>query len=60
MEDCCGVISSPLDDTAGTLPDGTGVGNVCISADTDRPEGATIRIEESFICDDTRAFFVLI
>ena len=32
-------------------------GNVCISADTDQLEGATIRIEESFSFSDARAFF---
>ena len=59
MDDYCGVIPSPLDDTGETFPDGTVSGNVCISADTDQLDGATIRIEESFSFDDTRAFFAL-
>jgi hypothetical protein len=59
MDDYCGVIPTPLDDTGETFPDGTVSGNVCISADTDQLEGATIRIEESFSFDDTRAFFAL-
>ena len=59
MDDYCGVIPAPLDDTGETFPDGTVSGNVCISADTDQLDGATIRIEESFSFDDTRAFFAL-
>ncbi len=59
MDDYCGVIPSPLDDTGETFPDGAVSGNVCISADSDQLEGATIRIEESFSFDDTRAFFAL-
>ena len=59
MDDYCGVIPTPLDDTGETFPDGSVSGNVCISADSDQLEGATIRIEESFSFDDTRAFFAL-
>ena len=59
MDDYCGVIPDPLDDTGETFPGGTVSGNVCVSVDSDQIEGGTIRIEESLSFDDTRAFYAL-
>ena len=59
MDDYCGVIPDPLDDTGETFPGGSVSGNVCVSAESDQVEGGTIRIEESFSFDDTRAFYAL-
>jgi hypothetical protein len=59
MDDYCGVIPDPLDDTGETFPGGNVSGNVCVSVDADQVEDATIRIEESFSFDDTRAFYAL-
>ena len=59
MDDYCGVIPSPLDDTGETFPGGSVSGNVCVSVDADQVDGATIRIEESLSFDDTRAFYAL-
>lgn len=59
MDDYCGVIPNSLDDTGETYPGGTVSGNVCVSVDSEQVDGATIRIEESFSFDDTRAFYAL-
>jgi hypothetical protein len=59
MDDYCGVYPDPLDETGETFPGGSVSGNVCISAESDQVEGGTLRIEESFSFDDTRAFFSL-
>ena len=59
MDDYCGVIPDPLDDTGETFPGGSVSGNVCVSADSDQIEGGTIRIEEMLSFDDTRAFYAL-
>jgi hypothetical protein len=59
MDDYCGVIPDPLDDTGETFPGGNVGGNVCVSVDSDQVEGGTIRIEESLSFDDTRAFYAL-
>lgn len=59
MDDYCGVIPRPLNDTGETFPGGSVTGNVCVSVDSAQVDGATIRIEESFSFDDTRAFFAL-
>jgi hypothetical protein len=59
MDDYCGVIPDPLDDTGETFPGGEVGGNVCISVDADQVEGATIRVEEALSFDDTRAFYAL-
>ena len=59
MDDYCGVIPNPLDDTGETFPGGNVAGNVCVSVDSDQVDGATIRIEETFSFDDTRAFYAL-
>ena len=58
-DDRCGVIPDGLRDTGETFPGGSVSGNVCFSVDADQIEGGTIRIEESFSFDDTRAFYVL-
>ena len=58
-DDRCGVIPEGLSDTGETFPDGNVSGNVCFSVDADQIEGGTIRIEESFSFDDTRAFYAL-
>jgi hypothetical protein len=59
MDDYCGVIPDPLDDTGETFPGGEISGNVCISVAADQLEGATIRVEELISFDDTRAFYAL-
>ncbi|WP_051400090.1 hypothetical protein [Haloechinothrix halophila] len=59
MDDHCGVIPKPLDDTGETFPDGKVRGNVCISAPSNQLDGATIRIEETLSFEDTRAFYAL-
>ena len=59
MDDYCGVIPDPLDDTGETFPGGSVSGNVCVSVETDQIEGGTIRIEESLSFEDTRAFYAL-
>lgn len=59
MDDYCGVIPNPLDDTGETFPGGNVAGNVCVSVDSEQVDGATIRIEESLSFDDTRAFYAL-
>ena len=59
MDDYCGVIPDPLDDTGETFPGGSVSGNVCISVEADQIEGGTIRIEESLSFEDTRAFYAL-
>ena len=59
MDDYCGVIPDPLDDTGETFPGGSVSGNVCVSVESDQVEGGTIRIEESLSFDDTRAFYAL-
>jgi hypothetical protein len=59
MDDYCGVIPDPLNDTGETFPGGEVSGNVCISVDADQIEGATIRVEEALSFDDTRAFYAL-
>ena len=59
MDDYCGVIPNSLDDTGETFPGGSVSGNVCVSAESDQVEGGTIRIEETFSFDDTRAFYAL-
>ena len=58
-DDRCGVIPDGLRDTGETFPGGSVSGNVCFSVDADQIEGGTIRIEESFSFDDTRAFYAL-
>ena len=58
-DDRCGVIPDGLSDTGETFPGGSVSGNVCFSVDADQIEGGTIRIEESFSFDDTRAFYAL-
>ena len=58
-DDYCGVIPDPLDDTGETFPDGSVSGNVCISAESAQVDGATIRIEDTFSFEDTRAFYAL-
>lgn len=59
FEDYCGVIPNALDEQGETYPGGSVEGNVCYSVAADQVDGATIRIEESFSFDDTRAFFAL-
>jgi hypothetical protein len=59
MDDWCGSIPNPLDDQGETYPGGSVSGNVCVSVASDQLEGATIRIEEAFSFDDTRAFYGL-
>ena len=59
MEDYCGVIPDSLDGTGETYPGGNVSGNVCVSVASDQVDGATIRIEETFSFDDTRAFYAL-
>ena len=59
MEDYCGVIPDSLDNTGETYPGGNVSGNVCVSVASDQVDGATIRIEETFSFDDTRAFYAL-
>jgi hypothetical protein len=59
MDDYCGLIPDPLDDTGETFPGGEISGNVCISVASDQLEGATIRVEELMSFDDTRAFYAL-
>lgn len=52
MDDDCGVIPSPLDDTGETFPSGKVRGNVCYSVPTNQLDGATIRVEETFSFED--------
>lgn len=59
MDDYCGVIPEPLDDTGETFPGGSVDGNVCISVPSDQVDGATIRIEDTFSFEDTRAFYAV-
>lgn len=59
MDDYCGVIPDPLDETGETFPGGDVSGNVCISAESDQLDGGTIRIEEAMSFEDTRAFYGL-
>lgn len=59
MDDYCGVIPNSLDDQGETYPGGSVQGNVCYSVASDQVDGATIRIEETFSFDDTRAFFAV-
>ena len=59
MEDYCGVIPDSLDGTGETYPGGNVSGNVCVSVASDQVDGATIRIEETFSFDDTRAFYAI-
>lgn len=59
MNDYCGVIPNPLDETGETFPGGNVKGNVCISAASDQLDGATIRIEETLSFEDARAFYAL-
>jgi hypothetical protein len=59
MDDYCGVIPSPLDETGETFPGGAVSGNVCVSAASDQLDGATIRVEELLGFTDTRAFFAV-
>lgn len=57
MEDYCGVIPNDIMEAGETFPGGTVTGNVCYSVPSDQVDGSTIRIEESFSFDDTRAFY---
>ncbi|WP_246360775.1 hypothetical protein [Haloechinothrix aidingensis] len=59
MDDHCGVIPNPLNETGETYPDGEVSGNVCVSAPSDQLDGGSIRVEDSFSFDDTRAFYAL-
>ncbi|SFA81715.1 hypothetical protein SAMN05216266_101617 [Amycolatopsis marina] len=59
MNDYCGVIPTPLDETGETFAGGNVKGNVCISAASDQLDGATIRVEETLSFEDTRAFYGL-
>ena len=59
FSDRCGVIPDSLNDTGETFPGGSVSGNVCFSAASDQIEGGTLRIEELFSFDDTRAFYAL-
>jgi hypothetical protein len=59
MDHYCGVFPNPLDEQGETYTDGSVSGNVCISADSAQLEAATIRIEETFSMQDTRAFYAL-
>lgn len=59
MDDSCGVIPDPLDDTGETFPGGQVRGNECVAVDADQISGGTIRIEEFLSFDDTRAFYAL-
>ncbi|SNR52676.1 hypothetical protein SAMN06265360_108186 [Haloechinothrix alba] len=59
MDDYCGVVPDPLDDTGETYPGGDVSGNVCISVPADQLDGGTIRIQETFEFGDTRAFYSL-
>jgi hypothetical protein len=59
MDDYCGVIPSPLDDTGEAFPGASVEGNVCFAVASDQVEGATIRVEETLSFDDTRAFFAI-
>lgn len=58
-DDSCGVVPNPLRDQGETYPGGSVAGNVCFSVESDQIDGATIRVEESFSFDDTRAFFAI-
>lgn len=59
MDDHCGVIPNPLDETGETYSGGDVSGNVCVSAPSDQLDGGSIRVEDSFSLDDTRAFYSL-
>lgn len=59
MDDYCGVIPNSLDDTGETFPGGNVTGNVCVSVDSAQIDGATIRLEELFSFEDTRAFYAV-
>lgn len=58
-DDRCGVIPDGLRDHGETFPGGSVSGNVCFSVPADQLDGATIRVEESFSFDDSRAFYTL-
>jgi hypothetical protein len=48
MDDYCGVIPDGLDDQGELFPGATADGNVCVSADSDQLDGATIQVEQFF------------
>lgn len=58
-DDYCGVIPDSLQDTGETFPGGEVSGNVCVSVESDQIDGATIRVDDSFSMEDSRAFFAL-
>jgi hypothetical protein len=58
-EDYCGVIPDSLDEKGETYPGGSVEGNVCYSVPADQLDGATIRIEDTFSFEDTRAFYAV-
>lgn len=58
-DDYCGSIPNSLGDQGETYPGGSVDGNVCIAVASDQIDGATIRVEETFSFDDTRAFFTV-
>ena len=59
FDDRCGVIPNSLEEQGETFPGGSVSGEVCFAVDADQIEGGTIRIEEFWSFDDTRAFFAL-
>jgi hypothetical protein len=59
MDDYCGVIPDPLDEAGEAFPGATVEGNVCFAVPSEQLEGATIRVEDTWSFDDTRAFFAI-
>jgi hypothetical protein len=59
MDDYCGLIPDPLDDTGETFPGGEVSGNVCVAVESEQVSGGTIRVEDTMSFDDTRAFYAI-
>lgn len=57
--DSCGVIPESLSDASETFSGASVTGNVCVAADSDQLDGASILVEESFALDDSRTFFAI-